>query len=231
ASGWCEIDGEGRHLRDSRIDRRMFRQSEQDAELSGIVGYPVYLVPAETMLERALRLMRVPFAFLSTCYTRAMYEAVEGYANGRLMNPDKAFAWKIMAVAQHVAFIDAPLFAYRVHANNQNSLQARSGALKHMIDQYVATFDTPGPVLQRAGLTSADLAKAFVEEDVLLRGFKKVAEGDRVSARRGLALGKAAYPDLSCSPRHLLLHVIARLGPLGTAIARAAYRHRMGADA
>ncbi len=228
SAGWCEIDAEGRHLSDSRIDARMWAGFVPDPELSEATGYPVYLAPAQLMLERSMRLMRVPMSFLTTCYTREMYDAVEGYANGRLINPDKAFAWKILSIADTVAYIDAPLFAYRVHANNQGSLQARSGALKHLVDQYAATFDTPPAVVARAGLTNADLAKAFIHEDIVLRGFKKVAEGDRLGARRGLAFGKAAYPDLSRSMKHGLLHVLARLGPLGTAIARAAYRRQTG---
>lgn len=227
-SGFVEVDGSGTRMGESEIDWRMWHGVEPDPQLSQAAGCPVYVMSAREQLGRALRLMRVPMAFLTTCYTREMYDAVEGYSNGRLINPDKAFAWKIMSVAETMVYVDAPLFAYRVHANNQGSLQARSGALKHLVDQYAASFDTPAPVLERAGLTSADLARAFVEEDILLRGFKKVAEGDRKGARRGLAFGKAAYPDLSGTPRHALLHVLARLGPLGTAIAAAAYRRRMG---
>ncbi len=229
-SGWCEVDGDGKHRSDHGIDRRMWSNSLPDPELSAIAGAPVHIGKAVDLLQRGLASLRLPLPFVTTCYTREMYAAVEGYSNGRLMNPDKPFAWKILSVAETVLFVDAPLFAYRVHANNQNSLQARSGALKHLVDQYVSTFDTPPAVLQRAGMTSADLAQAFVEEDILLRGFKKVADGDRSGARRGLAFGKAAYPALSWSGKHLLLHLLARLGPLGTWVARAAYRRRL-ADA
>lgn len=226
-SGWCEVDGDGRHRSDHGIDRRMWADSVADPELSALAGAPVHVGKAVDLLKRGLGALRLPLPFVTTCYTREMYETVEGYSNGRLMNPDKPFAWKILSVADTVVFVDAPLFAYRVHANNQNSLQARSGALKHLVDQYVASFDTPAAVLQRAGMSSADLAKAFVEEDIVLRGFKKVADGDRFGARRGLAFGAAAYPALAWTGKHLLLHVLARLGPLGTWIARVAYRRRM----
>ncbi len=212
------------------LDRRLWRQAKRDDALSELIGHDVWAIDSEVLLRDSLLTMRTPFGFATTCYARSLYDTVGGYRSIRLINPDKPFAWKLMAKAHRALFVDAPLFAYRVHANNQNSLQARSGALKHLVDQYVATFDTPSAVLQRAGMTSSDLAKAFVEEDILLRGFKKVADGDRIGARRGLAFGKAAYPALAWSGKHALLHVLARMGPPGTWIARTAYRRRM-ADA
>ena len=212
------------------LDRRLWRGAVRDAGLSQAVGYDVWTIDAARLLRQSLIALRVPFGFATTCYPRSLYSAVGGYRSIRLINPDKPFAWKLLAKAQRAIFVDAPLFSYRVHATNQNSLQARSGALKHLVDQYVSTFDTPPAVLQRAGITGDDLARAFIEEDILLRGFKKVADGDRLGARRGLAFGKAAYPALSWSGKHVLLHLLSRMGAAGTWIARAAYRRRM-ADA
>ncbi len=221
------IDGEGVVTGHLGLDQRLWHGAVRDADLSQLTGHDVWTIDADKLLRQSLSALRVPFGFATTCYPRAVYEDVGGYRSIRLINPDKPFAWKLLAKAKRAVFIDAPLFAYRVHANNQNSLQARSGALKHLVDQYVSTFDTPPAVLQRAGMTSADLAEAFVEEDILLRGFKKVADGDRSGARRGLAFGKAAYPALSWSAKHLLLHFLSRMGPLGTWVASAAYRRRM----
>ena len=65
---------------------------------------------------------------------------MEGYGGQRLMNPDKWFNWKALSVAEHACVIDAPLFSYRVHNANQNTLQAKAGALKHLVDQYAATL-------------------------------------------------------------------------------------------
>jgi glycosyltransferase involved in cell wall biosynthesis len=221
------IDQHGNVTGHLRLDKRLWRGAVKDEELSRVAGHDVWVADADMLLGNSLRAMRTPFGFATTCYARTLYDSVGGYRSIRLINPDKPFAWKLMAQAQRALFIDAPLFAYRVHANNQNSLQARSGALKHLVDQYVATFDTPPAVVQRAGMTNADLAKAFVEEDILLRGFKKVADGDRIGARRGLAFGKAVYPALAWSGKHVLLHLLARMGPVGTWIAQMAYRWRM----
>ena len=113
-----------------------------------------------------------------------------------------------------------------MHDANQTSLQQQSGALKHLLDQYRSAFDTAPEVLKAAGVTREDLAKAFIEHDVALRGLKAVAEGERHLARRHLDFGRAAYPALiSRSRRAWMLRIALALGPLGTAIAR----HRLEA--
>ena len=172
------------------------------------------------MLRRSLTLMRVPFNFLSTCYSSDLYAACEGYGSGRLMNPDKAFAWKLLSLATDAYYVDAPLFQYRVHATNQNAQQAKAGALKHLVDDYVASFDTAPYIVACAGLAPGDLADAFIEQDIGLRGLKLIAEGNRRDARRGLALGRAAYPDRVRRSRTIAkLRLLLALGATGTAIA------------
>lgn len=220
SSAQSVIDGDGVETGRSSLDRKLWQDAVLDGELSAAVGAPVWRAPATPMLRRSLKLMRVPFHFLTTCYSRELYEAVEGYGGGRLMNPDKAFAWKLLSVANEAFYVDAPLFRYRVHATNQNAQQARAGALKHLIDNYVASFDTSAAVVKRAGLRPDDLADAFIEQDVGLRGLKLVAEGKRGDARRGLALGKAAYPDRFRRSRTIVkLRMLLALGAAGTAIA------------
>lgn len=227
SSGQSTIDSQG-HLQDggagSTLDTRLWADAVLDPALGDAVGAPVWRVPAAALLRRSLMLMRVPFHFLSTCYSRDLYDAVEGYGGGRLMNPDKAFAWKLLGVATDAYFIDAPLFRYRVHTANQNAQQAKAGALKHIVDDYVASFDTAPAILARAGLVPADLAAAFVEQDIGLRGLKLVAEGNRRDARRGLDFGRAAYPDLvRRSSTVAKLRLLLALGETGSKLAARLY--------
>ena len=220
-SGQHEIDGEGRITGESALDFRQWADASDAPELGERIGARVLRVRAHELLARAMAHLRNPFNFATTCYPRALYEAVEGYGGGALINPDKAFAWKLLSVAEEVFYIDRPLFSYRVHASNQNSQQRQSGALKHLIDQYRATFDTAAEVLSAAQLTNDDLARAFVEHDIALRGLKALAEGDRLLARRHLKFGQSTYPALmSRSRRVWMLRTALALGPLGTVIAR-----------
>jgi glycosyltransferase involved in cell wall biosynthesis len=215
------IDAEGRVTGRTGLDSRQWADATEDRNLSSTIGGRVLKVPAKALLRRALLSMRTPMAFATTCYPRSLYESVEGYGAGSLMNPDKAFVWKILSVARDVYFVDLPLFSYRVHASNQNAIQKSSGALKHLMDQYRATFDTAPEVLTAAGVTRDALAGAFVEHDVVLRGLKAVAEGDRLLARRHFDFGRSAYPGLMAGSRRAwMLRGALWLGPLGTAIAR-----------
>lgn len=216
------IDAKGNRIGRFDPDPKCWRDSQPEPELSKIVGAPVRSISAAVLLRRSLELLRSPLPFLTTCYPKVLHDAVGGYAGGRLMNPDKWFLWKVLAAAETVYAIDEPLFEYRVHDAGQGPQEQRSGALKHLTDEYIATFNLPEPVMTKAGIDRQALAAAFVDQDVALRGFLAVAHGRRTAARRGIHFGLAAYPHLVRSnPKVWALRGLLALGPVGTAVARA----------
>ena len=216
------IDADGRETGSMALDRKMWGDAKEEPELSARVGHRVISMPAAANLRRSLELLRTSLPFASICYPKALHDRVGGYAGGRLINPDKWFLWKVLSVAETVYAIDHPLFDYRVHSAGQGPQEARSGALKHLTDQYVATFDVPAYVLEAAGLDREALARAFVEHDIAFRGLAAVSEGRRETARRGIHFGQAAYPSLVMrSPKVWALRMLLGLGPVGTRIARA----------
>ncbi len=224
------VDADGARTGLMGRNEQLWRGAEQDAALSEAVGAPVWAIPADRLLRQSMLLMRVPFAFAATCYSRALYDDVGGYGGARLINPDKAFAWKLLTRATMAYHVDAPLFAYRVHAANQGAQQAALGALKHLTDEYVASFDVSGETLERAGLDKAAMARAFVEQDIGLRGLKLLAEGDRRDAKRTLQFGRATYPDETAASRRAgQLRALLALGPLGAWIARSQYQRQLAA--
>jgi glycosyltransferase involved in cell wall biosynthesis len=216
------IDAAGNRTGRRIHDAKLWRGAREEVELSRAVGHPVRSMPAADMLRRALALLRIPLPFASTCYSRALHDAVGGYSGGRLVNPDKYFLWKLLGAAETIYVIDEPLFDYRVHDAGQGPQEQRSGALKYLTDQYVSTFNLPTPVLERAGVDNAALAAAFIEQDIALRGLLAVAQGQRANARRAVHFGIATYPKLTRSnPKVWALRALLALGPAGTRIARA----------
>lgn len=221
AAGAKTIDAEGNTIAAYRGKPYLWAKAELDTAASRLVGVHVYSMPAKSLLSESLRLLRTPLPFLSTAYPREAYLDVGGFGSSQTINPDKHLAWRLMAVCDTVHYVDAPLFAYRAHASNQNAAQVHSGALKHLTDQYTITYALQDFVLKQAGFTRSDLAKAFVEQDIALRGLVALAEGDLRLAQRSLAFGRATYPELiATSPRARQLDALLRLGPLGAAMAR-----------
>lgn len=217
------IDSQGLVTGELAADAKFWGDADAEPELSRAVGHPVRSVAAAKLLRRSLELLRTPLPFATTCYPRALHDKVGGYAGGRLINPDKWFLWKLLSAAERAYIIDRPLFEYRVHDAGQGAQQQRSRALKHLTDEYVATFDLPEAVLERAGLDRLALARAFIEQDIALRGFVALAGGQRQAVRRALHFAFAAYPEQAARNAKIwLLGALVGLGPLGTALARAA---------
>ena len=202
-----------------------WRPEDIDRSLSAALGVDVYRLPADEVLARSLEVMRTPVWFASTCYPRTLYDEVEGFAGQPLYNPDKEFHWRVIAAADSVIFIDSPLFGYRVHASNQDGEQARVGALKKLVDEYVSTFNTDPWVQQRAGVTAEDMARNFIREDIAKRAVLSLIEQDLTSAQRTISMGRACYPRLMRSDglalaaralvatRWLTAPILARVGP------------------
>jgi glycosyltransferase involved in cell wall biosynthesis len=196
-------------------------------ELDDLAGGPVYRVAGDELLRRCMRRMRNPFNFAATCYSRALYERVEGYGGNRLMNPDKAFHWKLLSVAKEGYFVDRAWFAYRVHDTNQQSQESAASALKFLVDEYVSTLELEAGLLARIGISRDEVLDAFVEYDIGRHGLATLARGGRQRARRILQFGRAVYPrHVRRNRRAKTLALLLALGPVGQKLAERAYRAR-----
>ncbi len=205
-------------------DESLWHGAERSAELERAAGAPVFVMAADELLRRCMKQMKNPFNFAATCYPRRLYQAVEGYGAGRMINPDKYYHWKLLAVADRACFIDRPSFAYRWHEQNQNSQEAAGGSLKYLVDEYASTLEINDSVLLRLGMTRQALSDALVEYDVARHGLATLARGNRVRAKRTLQFGWAVYPDSMRHNRNArILATLLRLGPLGERIAKWAY--------
>jgi glycosyltransferase involved in cell wall biosynthesis len=224
-STWAVIDSDDKVTGEVGPPRHIWLDTDRAKELDDTVGGPVYRMPCSELLRRTLLAMNNPFNFSATCYPRALYEAVEGYGGGRLINPDKWFHWKLMSVADDAYFIDRQLVGYRWHDTNQTAQQLGTGALKYSVDEYVSTLEVDDRWLKRAGLTRQQVIDAFIEYDVARHGLATLAIGQRQRAKRLLAFGYATYPEQTRRNRKVrVLRALLRLGPVGQAVASRAYK-------
>ena len=225
ASSVTVVDANGQVIGRQGPPAPIWSERDHDKELSKALGVTVLSATGSEVLRRSVLSMRSPLPFCSTLYPRRLYDAVEGYGGGRLINPDKWFHWRLVARAQRVVFIDEPLFAYRVHGGNQGAQQTQSGALKHLVDEYVTSMQVLDELAATAGLDQAAVIRAFLRNDVVERGLQAILDGDVSHARRATHFALATYP--AAARRYLLLWGLRALlaaGPGAPALARLAVK-------
>ena len=221
-----KVDGQGNPLGILRTDRSLWAGATVDTGLSEQVGYRVVSIDPGRLLDQSISSMKNPFNFSATAYSRELYLAVGGYLGSRQFGPDKWFHWRIAAKADRILAVEAPLFGYRWHDENQSSIQSTQGSLKFLVDDYLNTLEITPSMLELAGLSHADVEKAFIEFDIGRHGLATLARGDRVRARRIGAFGRATYPLVARrNTKVLALSAAARLGPLGELAARTVLRY------
>ncbi len=209
-------------------DAEIWRASDLIHDLPVEVGVHVYRVEGTELLRRCLATMKNPFNFLATAYPRAVYERVGGYGGGRLINPDKWFHWKLCGAGTVCYYVDAPLFAYRVHPNNQSAQQAAAGALKYLVDEYASVIEVDGKLLEQLGVSRAQVEKAFVERDIARHGLAELARGRTIKARRILGFGTAVYPGHALRNQKLwALAGLCAIGPVGQKVAARLYDRKL----
>lgn len=183
--------------------------------------------PGDQALAASLRRKNTPAAFLATCYSRELYQRVEGYHNTYRIWPDSHFLNKLLSQGAQLCYVPRRLFAYRVHDNNQLAQESKAGALTYQVDAYMHTVEFPQGVLDRIGVERRELARVFVEKAVMVRGLQALAAGNLSRAFRCLAFGFGTYPGVALAqPKTWALAGLVALGPVGKALARWLYRRR-----
>jgi len=229
-SASCDvIDPQDKVISQWRIpEGNVWRPEDRDERLSTLVGASVYRVAGPELMRRALPLMQNPFFFLATCYSRCLYEQVEGYGNSRGFSPDKWFYWRTLPLTKSAIFVETPLFAYRWHGLNQASLQSATGALREYVDEYLNTIELDGQRLKELGLSREDVYAAYIEHTIARKGLSTLGQGNRLRAKRIYLLGKSNYPSvLRSNKKAWVLRALLALGPIGTLLGKALYsRHR-----
>lgn len=147
------------------------------------------------LLSNSLRLMRTPFTFASTLYSKNVAESICGYSQYAIINPDKKFAWDMLSKTHYAIVVKHPFVKYRVHENNQSAQQIRSGALKHLLDQYTSTFLTREEVLKVGKMTRSKMIRNYYIQDIFYRGLKDLYEGNLNMLHRRLLFGVASYSN------------------------------------
>lgn len=216
------IDAVGVVIRKPRAANFRFnvwKKGDIDHQLTTEIGFDVYRIKPEELLKRSLLHCTNPFNFCATCYSKLLYDSVAGYGGGRMINPDKWYHWRIMAKADEVLFIDAPLFNYRWHPANQTAQQAGSGFLKYMVDEYCSVVEIPDSMLSKAGISKDQFIHAFIQYDIFRHGMGEFSKGKWLKSFRIFLFGWSVYPGRMLLNKYLIPYLLLLLTtPLGALI-------------
>ncbi|MDX1912537.1 MAG: glycosyltransferase [Saprospiraceae bacterium] len=138
--------------------------------------------------------------FLSTCYSRNLYEKAGGYRSTMAMIPDAQFSQKLMQFNPVVIFPKTSLFQYRLHgANFYTQIFSH---IQLYCDKYQLVQRLNGAELQVLGLTKSEVANNFIRHWCLKKSFWNAVKGNNSIAFRAWAFGWSANP--ACMARSLL---------------------------
>lgn len=189
--------------------------------------------PSDTVLQyKGIDINKQYFSHLicfgwvgTVMFSRQLYDRVEGYISNHWINPDKFFMYKILSLDPDVRWLRKPLFSYRIHDTNQNSLQAQTGVLKYLLDEYAFTFEFSPDFYEQNSLGKDRIVRYFVEHDCLDLALVKMANGERKLGFRFLSFALATYPHVAWKILKTYVAVIVwLLGPIGVYIARLFYK-------
>lgn len=166
----------------------------------------------------ALRRLKSFAPFLTTVYSRELWEAVEGYNAVRTIGPDKFFNFKLLSQMPVVIYVPRPLFRYRIFESDNRAAKYRT--LKQPLDDYLYTIEYRDEQLTELGLTRQELIDTFIDRVCLKEGLSRLGYGSYGQAFRMYAFSLASYPGTALrNAKFYALTAALLMGPLATTLA------------
>lgn len=188
-----KIDNKGNYIEFLPPQQKLWFKNDIDNSLSNMMGCEIYKVKSSIMLSRCIKYFYNPFNFASTCFKNENYHNIGGYFGGRLYNPDKWFHWRLLSNTDYIYFIDLPLFKYRLHDSNQQSIEQKTNVLRYWIDEYRNSFEITSHMLKGTGISKKDVAEYF-NSSIYKHIFFAIRNKNISYAKRLFNWGKACYP-------------------------------------
>lgn len=220
-----KVDSTGTTFDQGTPDPIFWKATDIEPSISQHLGHTVYQVQGAEMLKRCLAAMGNPYYFLTVCYPAALFEQVGGYGGGRMYNPDKWFNWKLFAKAEMVYLIDAPLFSYRWHTQNQVAQETSFGHLKYLVDEYRNTIELTDTMLTVAELSRTQSEKFFIHQDIYRHGIGEFTKGRWVKSMRIFFFGLSSFPIRMIFHRYFIPYFILIMTlPVGSFLAKKVFQ-------
>ena len=132
--------------------------------------------------------------FLTTCFSKKLYDNVEGYNSILSIWPDAHFSHKLLFEDPLVLYTEKKLFGYRVHQQNNLAATESLSNIKALTDGYHLTILYPDSILKRIKLNQKLLKITFIKNMCISPSLISVLKGNFKKAFHYMAFAFASYP-------------------------------------
>jgi hypothetical protein len=146
------------------------------------------------LLRHALPAFSIVGRFASTCYSKRLFDQIEGYRSIMSIMPDAYFSHKLMFLNPKTIVLKESLFCYRIHGTNNYSAIFQHVKLAH--DAYTMTTLYSESQLKLIGIDSSILKRKFTHHWGHTMIWAHAIKGKIGYALRLWHLIWASYPNL-----------------------------------
>lgn len=151
----------------------------------------------QLLRELFLNRFQTPGQFPSMCYSKKLYEKVEGFSGHMSIFPDAYFSHKILFENPKVIYVNDFLFQYREHDSNNLASINRFDNIKSLIDPYYTTIYFKDKLLDKLSLKNKDLKRSFVNNICLKKSMFCLLRGQLIKGLRIIMFSISAYPKIT----------------------------------
>jgi glycosyltransferase involved in cell wall biosynthesis len=98
----------------------------------------------------------------ATCYSRTLFQKVNGYHSPTVTIPDASFGHKICLMDAKIIYYSKPLAIFRLHDASFTADTSKMKNIKLLTDKYLLSLEFSDEELRKAGLDRKDVQLAFI---------------------------------------------------------------------
>lgn len=211
------IDAQGAVVGEVRKPSYISPATDLDTALTAKIAEPqITVFSAQSVFKQAYENIISPCAFLSTCYSRKLYNAVGGFNSIHPTSPDAHLVYKALSAGNSLVLVEKKLFFYRVHGRGQFSSVEAGRSLNALINHYLLINSYTPAQLQGAKIDKPKAVRRLVGKFYVEEGIRRVGLGQSLFALQHLCFALAAYPGPTARrPASYLLALLLVIGPFG----------------
>jgi glycosyltransferase involved in cell wall biosynthesis len=179
-----------RKIRNLPVQKTIITNNIEECNLIG----EIEKIDGVDLLLKGIEHFSVPGIFCATCFSRSLFERVNGYDEGYYFCPDFGFLLKILSKNPHYFWLHESLFKYRIHRDNQLFNQKKSFNLMLELDGLRSLrFLLDNNVINQS-ISYEKIVNSYLKNICIKNSFALIIKNKFGQALRPILFGISNYP-------------------------------------